>query len=84
MAKYFKTVTNFINLSKRKYPIANLLDSIKEFPPLNEQSSTFDDINDITTLNTQSDIESNRLKSEYFRLNTLLSEIHTEMNKSIS
>jgi hypothetical protein len=82
MSNYVKTVIRFINISKKREPISTLLNTISTFPPLAEESSTFDNINSIGKLNTQSEIESKRLRSEYSKLDDLLKQINEEMTRS--
>jgi hypothetical protein len=82
VSNYVKAVTRFINVSKKREPISTLLNTVNNFPPLAEEPSTFDDISTIEDLNTQSEIESKRLRSEYSKLSDLLKQINDEMTKS--
>ena len=82
VAKYFKTVTHFVSVSNKTEPTLTLLNKIRNFPPLAEDSSTFDDVNTIKDLNAKSEIESKRLRAEYLKINDLLTQINAEMTNS--
>lgn len=83
MAKYFKTITHFTNLCNSKPAIQDVLTDIHTFPPLSEESSRFLDIKELDKLNTASEAESERLKSEYVKLRSVLNGIYEKMIKAI-
>ena len=73
----------FVYNIKNSDEIKNLLDTINNFPPLAEESSTFSKITDLKKLSEESEEESKRLKSEYFKLKFLLDQINDKMCKRI-